>query len=94
MALLRAALIPLIMLCNVAPSNRTSRVLLPYDWAYVGLLVLFSVSGGFLSNLCYMVAPQGVEGRQQEVVGLLLTTCLVLGLGMGSLLGPALVSLL
>ena len=94
MAILRTALIPLIMLCNVAPTNRSSRVLLPYDWAYVGLLVLFSVSGGFLSNLCYMVAPQGVEGRQQEVVGLLLTTCLVLGLGIGSLIGPVLVSLL
>ena len=93
-SLLRAAFLPLIMLCNVSPSNRSSAVLLGQDWLYVLLLVVFSLLGGFLTNLCYMLAPAKVSGGRREVAGLLLTTALVLGLGLGSLLGPGLVRLL
>ena len=91
---LRAGFIPLFMFCNVAPGNRVSAILLPYDWVYVAILIVFSVSGGFLSNVCWMLAPQKVVGELQEVVCQLLLTCLVVGLGVGSLLGPLVVGLL
>ena len=93
-AILRAAFLPLLMFCNVAPLNRATDVIFPSDLAYVSFLVVFSISGGFLSNVCYMLAPKKGDGAEQEIAGLLLTTFLVLGLGVGSLIGPLLVQLL
>ena len=93
-AILRTAFLPLLMFCNVAPLNRATDVIFPSDLAYVSFLVIFSILGGFLSNVCYMLAPKKGDGAEQEIAGLLLTTFLVLGLGVGSLIGPLLVQLL
>ena len=93
-SILRAAFLPLLMLCNVAPLNRETEVFFSSDMAYVSFLVIFSIAGGFLSNVCYMLAPKKGDGAEQEIAGLLLTTFLVLGLGVGSLIGPLLVQLL
>ena len=93
-AILRTAFLPLLMFCNVAPLNRVTDVIFPSDLAYVSFLVIFSILGGFLSNVCYMLAPKKGDGAEQEIAGLLLTTFLVLGLGVGSLIGPLLVQLL
>ena len=93
-SILRAAFIPLLMFCNVAPLNRETEVFFSSDMAYVSFLVIFSIAGGFLSNVCYMLAPKKGNGAEQEIAGLLLTTFLVLGLGVGSLIGPLLVQLL
>ena len=37
----RVVFIPAIMACNVAPSNRSSEVLLHEDWMYACLLAVF-----------------------------------------------------
>ena len=93
-AIVRAAFLPLLMFCNVAPLNRATEVIFPSDVAYVCFLVIFSIAGGYLSNVCYMLAPKKGDGAEQEIAGILLTTFLVLGLGVGSIIGPLLVQLL
>eukprot|EP00092_Neocalanus_flemingeri_P021364 GFUD01023157.1.p1 GENE.GFUD01023157.1~~GFUD01023157.1.p1 ORF type:complete len:413 (-),score=90.64 GFUD01023157.1:217-1455(-) len=90
----RVAFIPAIMACNVAPSNRNTEVLLHADWMYICLLAVFSFTGGHLGNVGMMLGPKKVETESQELAGTLTIAALVIGLGVGSLLGPVLVSLL
>lgn len=92
--LVRLAIIPLIMRCNVAPMNRTTQILFKDDWVFVLLFSIYSVSSGYISNIALMYAPKKLSPELQEVSGQLLISSLVLGRGLGSALGPALVSLL
>jgi len=79
LVILRAGFIPLLMRS---------------DYAYVGILGSFSVLGGYIGNVGLMLGPKKVSLEMQEVAGTILLAALVFGLGVGSLLGPSLVSLL
>jgi len=94
LVILRAGFIPLLMRCNVAPLNRSTKILFRSDYAYVGILGSFSVLGGYIGNVGLMLGPKKVSLEMQEVAGTILLAALVFGLGVGSLLGPSLVSLL
>merc|ERR1711915_225696 len=91
---LRGAFIPLIMGCHILPVERTSPVLFPYDWAYISIFAAFNFTGGYISNVGLMLGPKKVAVELQEVAGSILILALVVGLGIGSLLGPILVELL
>jgi hypothetical protein len=55
----RIAFIPLFLFCNANPLNRhLTYVFFDSDLAYVLFMTLFSVSGGYLANICMMSAPQ------------------------------------
>ena len=56
--------------------------------------VLYSLTGGYLGNVGMMLGPKTVETDSQELAGTLTIVALVIGLGLGSLLGPSLVRLL
>ena len=58
------------------------------------LLFISSFTGGYLGNVGMMLGPKKVETESQELAGTLTIAALVIGLGVGSLLGPPLVSLL
>jgi len=90
----RIALVPLFMFCNVAPLNRSTQVVFGSDLAYTVVNVLFGLSGGYLGNVALMLGPKKVGLELQEAAGFVLVTALVAGLGVGSLIGPLLVSLL
>lgn len=90
----RIAFIPVFMFCNVAPLNRSTQVLFGSDLAYMLTNVLFGMSGGYLGNVALMLGPKKVGLDLQEAAGFVLVTALVAGLGIGSLIGPLLVSLL
>jgi len=92
--ILRLGFIPLLMRCNVAPNNRSTEILFKSDAGYIAILGSFSVFGGYLGNTALMLGPKKVGLELQEVSGTILVTALVFGLGVGSLLGPSLVSLL
>ena len=92
--LLRAGFIPLIMLCNILPVERRTQVVFHSDAAYIGLFAAFNIAGGYISNVGLMLGPKKVGVEQQEVAGSILILALVIGLGIGSLIGPLLVELL
>jgi hypothetical protein len=49
----------LFLFCNANPLNRhLTYVFFDSDLAYVLFMTLFSVSGGYLANICMMSAPQ------------------------------------
>jgi equilibrative nucleoside transporter 1/2/3 len=60
MSLLRFAFIPLFMMCNVNPYDRSSSfpVVFESDAAYIVLMVLFSISNGYIASMSMMSAPQ------------------------------------
>lgn len=92
--ILRAGFIPLIMTCHVLPMERNTQILFPYDWAYIVIFAAFNIAGGYISNVALMLGPKKVGVEHQEVAGSILILALVIGLGVGSLIGPGLVGLL
>jgi len=91
---LRAGFIPLIMGCYVLPVERNTPILFKSDWAYIGFFAAFNIVGGYISNVGLMLGPKKVGVQHQEVAGSILILALVIGLGIGSLIGPLLVELL
>ena len=82
--LLRVLFIPLFLCCN------TDLELLPsyfhHDAAYITLVVLFSVSNGYLSAICQMHAPKIVSPEDAEKAGMMMTASHGLGLLLGSII--------
>lgn len=82
---LRLAIIPMFMLCNVAPEARKLPVVFYSDTVYCALIILLAFSVGYLGNLCLIHAPKtSVMAECQEATSLLLTACFVMGQAIGS----------
>ena len=92
---LRIVFIPLFMLCNAAPSIRNLPVYFSQDLDYYLLMTLFSVSNGYLGNLCMMQGPKTSESvGEQEMIASMMVAVLVLGIGGGSALSYPVVNML
>jgi len=58
-SLLRLAFVPLFVLCNASPLNRhMTKVVFDSDAAFLLLMCIFSVSGGYLGTIIMMFAPK------------------------------------
>ena len=87
--------IPLFMLCNAAPDIRNLPVLFSYDADYYALMAMFSISNGYLGNLCMMLGPKTSDSDQeQERIASMMVAVLVLGIGIGSALSYPVVNLM
>ena len=61
MSLARLAFIPLLLFCNISPDNRhLTQVAFQSDAVFIALNVLFSLSNGYIVNICMM------SGRLQQ----------------------------
>ena len=57
--------LPLFLFCNIRPSDdNVTPVLLESDAAYLVVMILFSVSNGYLGSICMISAPQRVRGEE------------------------------
>lgn len=93
--LLRTAFIPLFMYCNAAPQKRRTEVLISSDAVYIVLMCVFAISNGYLGNISMIHGPRAFESKQhQEAAAMVLVACLVLGVGLGSVISYGTVSLL
>merc|ERR1712029_98583 len=91
----RLVFIPLFMLCNAAPDIRNLPVLFSYDADYYALMAMFSISNGYLGNLCMMLGPKTSDSDQeQERIASMMVAVLVLGIGIGSALSYPVVNLM
>ena len=75
----RLAFIPLFLLCNLAPAERSvTRVIFSSDTVYILFILLLAVSNGLLTSLVMVAAPKRVEQHQQQtasnLVCILVTT--------------------
>lgn len=95
LSIIRIGFIPLFVLCNVNPNNReTSQVLFESDTVYIILMILFSVSNGYVGSICMMNAPQTCQAEEQQTAASLMVAFLGLGLGAGSALSFLFVKLI
>lgn len=95
LSLVRVVFVPLFMLCNAAPTVRLLPVLFSTDADFYALMVIFSISNGYLGNLAMMLGPQTSQVREeQETIASLLVAVLVLGIGTGSFLSYPIVNYL
>lgn len=86
-SLCRVVFVPLFMYCNAAPTQRSRPVLFGSDADFVTFMVLFSVSNGYLGNICMLHGPKmASHGETQEAIALVLIAGLVVGAGIGSFL--------
>ncbi|XP_018565574.2 equilibrative nucleoside transporter 2-like [Anoplophora glabripennis] len=72
-------LVPLVWFCNAQPRSHLS-VLLPHDWQYILVLVLYFVTAGFLLNTSVLSIPQLAKEKVDVAYLLLLST---VGVGAG-----------
>jgi equilibrative nucleoside transporter 1/2/3 len=80
----RLVFIPLFMLCNAIPEQRAHLpILIESDYAYMVLMVLFSVSNGYICSVGMMSAPQICKPEEQQSS----TNVMLAALGFGLLTG-------
>ena len=55
LSLARLAFIPLLLFCNISPANRhLTQVAFQSDAVFITLNILFSLSNGYIVNICMM----------------------------------------
>ena len=64
LSILRLIFIPLFMFCNAAPDIRNLPVWFKTDADYYALMLMFSISNGYLGNLCMMLGPKTSDSHQ------------------------------
>ena len=86
LSVIRFALIPVLLLCNLSPDDRhVTPVLIKSDAVFLLVHVTVSLTNGYLTTITMINAPQMVEGdSNQSVVGSVMVFMLVFGLLVGS----------
>ncbi|KAI8577593.1 hypothetical protein K450DRAFT_282521 [Umbelopsis ramanniana AG] len=85
-SLLRTTCIPLFLFCNVVAADKTLPVLINSDFVYFMLLILFSLTNGWIGSLCMMAIPDlSSLGTPEEksLGGSIMSFCLCVGLAIG-----------
>jgi equilibrative nucleoside transporter 1/2/3 len=85
-SLVRTLFIPLFLFCNVVATDKTLPVLVNSDFAYVVLLMVFSLTNGWIGSLCMMAIPDlSSLGTPEEksLGGSIMSFCLCIGLAIG-----------
>jgi len=93
-SLLRIVFIPLFIFCNADPNNRELPVWFPSDTAYILIMLLFSFSNGYITNICMASAPQVCQPELRMTAASLMVALLGLGLASGALLSSLVASIL
>ena len=85
--LFRFVFLPLFLFCNIRPEGRAlTWVAFESDTAYIVIMMLFSISNGYVGSICMMSGPQLVKGEEALTAANMMVACLGLGLGLGSFL--------
>merc|ERR1719452_343380 len=87
LSIARFVFLPLFLFCNISPTDRNlSSVMFESDVAYIIIMLLFSVSNGYVGSICMMSGPQMVRGEERGTAASLMVAMLGIGLGSGAFL--------
>ena len=64
------------------------------DIAYIVIMLLFSMSNGYIGSICMISGPQMVKGEEAGTAASMMVACLGLGLGIGAFLSNFFVKLI
>lgn len=81
-SLSRAVFIPLLLLCKLS-SSRLATVFTNDAWP-IGIMILFSVTNGYIASLCMMFGPSMVSPKDSMLAGTIMVFCLTFGLLCGA----------
>jgi len=91
----RFVFLPLFLLCNIRPNERgLTTVQFESDVAYIIIMLLFSVSNGYIGSICMISGPQLVRAEEAQTAASLMVALLGLGLGSGAFLSNFFVRLI
>jgi len=95
LSIARFVFLPLFLFCNIRPDARSlSSVMFESDVAYIIIMLLFSVSNGYIGSICMISGPQVVRPEEAQTAASLMVALLGLGLGSGAFLSNFFVKLL
>lgn len=83
--LLRAAFIPLFLLCNYQIKNemRVLPVLIENDWIFLTIAVVMGITSGYFSSITMMYCPSSVEAKHAPTAGMFAAASLISGIVAG-----------
>ena len=91
----RFVFIPLFLFCNIRPAERgLTFVAFESDVAYIIIMLLFSLSNGYIGSICMISGPQVVRGEEAQTAAGLMVALLGLGLGTGAFISNFMVKLI
>jgi len=93
-SLLRIALLPMIMMCELHPRHDVLPVIFKSDIEFTIISFVFGFSNGYLANIVFINAPKLVTREDQEDANGVVTTALGIGLSLGVTLSYFLLMLL
>uniref|UniRef100_A0A8C2AG30 Solute carrier family 29 member 1b n=1 Tax=Cyprinus carpio TaxID=7962 RepID=A0A8C2AG30_CYPCA len=79
----RVIFVPLFMLCNVKPRHNLP-IYFSHDGWFIGFMILFAFSNGYLASLCMCFGPKKVDASEAETAGSIMAFFLSLGLALGA----------
>ncbi|OQR73919.1 equilibrative nucleoside transporter 1-like [Tropilaelaps mercedesae] len=95
LCVIRTALVPLLMLCNISPHNCGSLPVIFYsDTVFIRVMAISGVSNGYLLNVSVVNAPKTTSPENQELAGGLAACSMALGATYGSAISYFLMILL
>jgi len=95
LSILRFVFLPLFLFCNIRPTERgLTDVYFESDTAYIIIMLLFSVSNGYIGSICMISGPQTVKGEEAGTAASLMVAMLGIGLGLGAFLSNFFVKLI
>jgi len=87
LAVSRFVFIPLFIFCNLRrDENSLTEVAFESDVAYMVIMLLFSISNGYIGSICMISGPQVVQPEEGQTAASLMVALLGLGLGTGAFL--------
>ena len=91
----RFVFIPLFLFCNIRPAERgLTFVAFESDVAYIIIMLLFSLSNGYIGSICMISGPQVVRGEEAQTAAGIMVAILGLGLGTGAFISNFMVKLI
>jgi len=95
LAVARFVFIPLFVLCNIErDENSLTSVAFESDVAFIIIMMLFSISNGYIGSICMISGPQVVRAEEAQTAASLMVALLGLGLGSGAFLSNFFVQLI
>lgn len=76
---------PLLMTCNLAPTDRDLPVIINSDWGFTLLMFVFAFSDGYSVNMAMMFGPKAGSERDQEIVAAFLVAVITSAITFGAI---------
>jgi len=95
MAIARIVFIPLFLICNIQrDANSVSPTLIASDTAYIIIMLLFSITNGYVGSICMISGSQVVRGEEAQSAASLMVAFLGVGLASGAFMSNLFVKLI